>query len=218
MSSLVAEIKRAHQAVKSGRPGARRTLERLQDEYRRGGTIIRDYVGEDAVQLVEAGERPRSIERQKTVGQPRPERPSWQLGDKEELSYRDVELRENFVSYKVDLTPEVKEAILDEIKRAHRDAGEQIEVAGWLFAPYRPRGESDSIQVVHATRSGSARGSQTSVTLCDPIEVMAHVRRSELAHLHLCGDWHCHTRGGSQLPSHADARAWAGTTTSRRTA
>jgi hypothetical protein len=208
MTSLEAEILRTHAAVKTGKPGAKRKLKELQARYREGGgPITRYYSGPGAATVVEPGHSASvtSIARTRLPKQPAKE--SLPFGH----SYKDVELRETFVGYKVDLTPQVKEAILNEIRRAHKEAGEEIEAAGWLFAPYRPRAESDSIQVVHATRSGSARGSQTSVTLCDPIEAMAHVRSSELAHLHLCGDWHSHTGPGSELPSLQDARAWAGT-------
>ena len=95
MSSLVAEIMRAHEAVKSGKPGARKRLERLQAQYRAsGGPVTRYYDGEDAVQLAGARPaRPRSIEREKSEALPHhrapkrstrtSQRPSWMLGENE---------------------------------------------------------------------------------------------------------------------------------------
>ena len=49
-----------------------------------------------------------------------------------------VELREHYVDYRVSLGTSAREAILTEIKRAHRDAGQEVEAAGWLFGQYRP--------------------------------------------------------------------------------
>jgi hypothetical protein len=93
-SKLIAEIARAHEAVKSGSPGARETLARLQDEYRRSGEIIR-YGG--TCQLSESGSssphpqraRPPAVERD--VDRRPPERfartsssrPYWMLGERE---------------------------------------------------------------------------------------------------------------------------------------
>jgi hypothetical protein len=202
---LQTEILRAHQEVKSGGPGARKKLERLQAEYRSGGHSIERVGG--TCQLIDRGAGGQTAR----TSSPGAKRPSWRLGDKEELDYREVKLAEHFVSYKVSLTSYVKNDILAEIRRAHQEAGEEIEAAGWLFAQYLPRGSSDSIEVVRATRSGSEPGTRTRVFLGDPIDAMVAVRNQGLGHLKLVGDWHCHTRGGSQLPSDADARAWAGT-------
>jgi hypothetical protein len=97
MNSLQLKILRAHEEVKRGTPGARRKLEELQARYRAGGgEIIRDYYGEDAVQVAGAGgsqTRPRSIERETSEVRPRhrapkrstrtSQRPSWMLGQDE---------------------------------------------------------------------------------------------------------------------------------------
>jgi hypothetical protein len=205
MSDLRVEIMRAHQDVANSVPGAKNRLENLQAKFRTSGAMIERVGG--SCSLIERGAGAATISPPRTGKK----RASWQLGDKEELSYRDVKLVEHFVSYKVSLTSYVKNDILAEIRRAHQEAGEEIEAAGWLFAQYLPRGSSDSIEVVRATRSGSEPGTRTRVFLGDPIDAMVAVRNQGLGHLKLVGDWHCHTRGGSQLPSDADARAWAGT-------
>jgi hypothetical protein len=43
-----------------------------------------------------------------------------------------------YVDYKVSVGGTAREAILDEIKRAHRAAGQPVEAAGWLFGWHRP--------------------------------------------------------------------------------
>jgi len=176
--------------------------------YRQGDGRWQPPLPRDIQLTIGAGEPSRSIARSSSSGL---RRPSWKLSDKEEHSYRNVELREHYVSYKVALTPQVRDDILGEIKRAHREAGEPVEVAGWLFARYLPRPHSDSIELVHVTRSGAGPGSRTQVTVGDPIDAMAFVRSEGLGHLRLVGDWHAHCARGSDLPSMQDARAWAGT-------
>jgi proteasome lid subunit RPN8/RPN11 len=202
--NLKQEIMRAHGEVARGTPGAKARLERLQARYRTSGATIERPGG--SATLIEPGGvtslRPRRVKQQAQIERDAAKRP---FG----YSYREAEFREHFVRYSVGLEPKVRDAILGEIKRAHRRAGEEVEVAGWLGARYRPREDSDWIRVVHATRSGSdARGSRTSVTLCDPFDALVEMRREGF---HLCGDWHCHCIGGSELPSDQDVRAWCGT-------
>jgi hypothetical protein len=98
VNSLQTEILRTHEEVKSGSPGARERLHELQRQYREGRHLIERVGG--SCQLIDRGASPKAAR----ISTPGPKRPSWQLGDKEELSYRDVELREHFVSYKVRLT------------------------------------------------------------------------------------------------------------------
>lgn len=128
-----------------------------------------------------------------------------------ERSYRDVELREHFVDYRVTLGSSAREAILDEIRRAQRDAGQEVEAAGWLFGQYRPRADGDWTEVALATRSTERSGTRGEVYLSDPFEAIAAVRSAGYPHMQLLGDWHSHTARGSELPSLQDAKAWAGT-------
>jgi proteasome lid subunit RPN8/RPN11 len=125
---------------------------------------------------------------------------------------RDVELRDRgFVDYEVSVGSTAREQILDEIKRAHRAAGEEVECGGWLFGPYRPRAETSWSEVAVATRSTERPGRRNEVFLSDPIAAIAEVRAAGYPHLQVLGDWHSHCVGGSELPSSADAKAWAGT-------
>jgi hypothetical protein len=125
-------------------------------------------------------------------------------------SYREVELRERgYVDYSVSLNPDVREGILGEIRRAHHEAGQEVEAGGWLFSRYRPTESSDWIRITDATRSGAETpGTRSSVTLGDPVEAMAAMHDAGLA---LVGDWHSHCVASSELPSMQDAKAWAGT-------
>ena len=101
---------------------------------------------------------------------------------------RSVELREHYVDYRVSLGNSAREAILDEIKRAHRDAGQEVEAAGWLFGQYRPRAEGDWTEVALATRSIERSGTRGEVYLSDPFEAIAAVHNAGFPHLHLLGD------------------------------
>jgi hypothetical protein len=56
-----------------------------------------------------------------------------------------------------------------------------------------------------------APGDRSTVYLSNPIEAITAVRAAGYPNLQLLGDWHSHTVRGSELPSLADARAWAGT-------
>jgi hypothetical protein len=146
------------------------------------------------------------------VSQPRPRRVKQPIAraQPKEYTYRDVELFEHYVDYRVELSASVKRDIEDEIRRVHREAGE-VEIAGWLFARYQPRADSNSIELVYATRSTAGRGTRREVYLSDPAEAEVSVHRAGLGHLKLAGDWHLHCERGSELPSLQDARAWAGT-------
>jgi hypothetical protein len=196
-SQLVAEIMRAHKAVESGRPGARRTLERLQAEFRRSGTITRYYGGEDSVQLTEGGAspaRPRRIERSR-IAEPTRER-------------EPIELRRGRSPITVDLSSASKEAIEAEILHVRRQG--DWEAAGFLFAPKRPSYRSDSVSVCLATHAGDdSRHSWGSVQLGDPYELQASFP-PELQHVMRVGDWHSHNIPESDVPSETDMRAWAG--------
>jgi hypothetical protein len=71
--------------------------------------IARTYPGFDGAinrlgPTVELVDRPRHKIAKSSSPRTGTKRPSWRLGDVEEFSYRDVELREHFVSYKVRLT------------------------------------------------------------------------------------------------------------------
>jgi JAB domain-containing protein similar to deubiquitination enzymes len=143
------------------------------------------------------------------LGKPRqrPQAPKRPFG----YSHREAEFRESYVDYSVSISPYARDDILAEIKRAHDEAGEQVEVGGWLFSAYRPRAESVSTEIVYVTRSGNPeRGTRTSMRMGDPIQAMAFVRDQGLGHLALCGDWHCHCVGGSELPSEQDVSGWCG--------
>src|SRR4026209_389240 len=94
--------------------------------YRQGDGRWQPPLPRDIQLTIGAGAPSRSIARSSSSGL---RRPSWKLSYKEEHSYRNVELREHYVSYKVALTPQVRDDILGEIKRAHREAGEPVEVA-----------------------------------------------------------------------------------------
>jgi hypothetical protein len=125
---------------------------------------------------------------------------------------RDVELLlRGHVDYEVTLGSTARKQILDEIQRAHRAAGQEIEAAGWLFGMYRPRAESSWSEIALATRSVERSGTRDEVFLSDPASAVAAVRAAGYPHLELLGDWHSHVVRGSELPSSADAKAWAGT-------
>jgi hypothetical protein len=135
-------------------------------------------------------------------------RPSWQLGPTPH-SYRDVEVLERGESgFVVDLSTYTKNFILDTIRHAHRQAGEAVEVAGWLWTPSKRPGQNDWLTIAHATVD--AVGTPTSVFLSDPHEARTQLPL-DLDHMTLAGDWHTHASKGSTLPSETDARAWAGT-------
>jgi hypothetical protein len=58
----------------------------------------------------------------------------------------------------------------------------------------------------------TALGTRDSVTLGDPIDGLVAARSAGIGEAwNLIGDWHAHPRHGSELPSHQDAKAWAGT-------
>jgi len=201
---LRSEILQTHAALSRGEPGAKRRLEQLQHEFRTGGHSIERVGGTCA--LIERGAGTA------TISPPRAgvKRSSWRLGDKEELSYRGVKLVERgYADFSVDLGSGARETILREIWRAHREAGD-VEVAGWLFSQGSLRHDSRSLTIAYATLGG--RGNASTVSLGDPIDGIAAARSAGIdEHWKLCGDWHCHPRGGSELPSHQDAKAWAGT-------
>lgn len=148
------------------------------------------------------------IGREKTK-QRTPRRPVWQLGP-DPRSYRDVELREHYVDFKVSIGSTAREAILEEIKRAHRAAGKAVEAGGWLFGWHRPRAETNSSEIALITRSTERGGDRTTVYLSDPFEALASVR-VDYPRMEILGDWHSHVFRGSELPSRADAIAWSGT-------
>jgi hypothetical protein len=193
--SLRTEILRAHREVEAGVPGARSRLEGLQAEFRRGGDIVR--VG-GSCQLVE-GRRP--IARTKAASA---------KGDLSYgLPYTEVELLERgFADFTVDVGSGARETILGEIQRAHRETGD-VEVGGWLFSQGSLHHHRRFVTVAYATLAG--RGNATSVAIGEPLDGIEAARSAGIdAHWKLCGDWHCHPNGGSELPSHQDARAWAG--------
>ena len=137
-TKLVAEILETHGATERGEPGADERLKQLQHQYRTSGSIVRNGGGAAIVEHdATASPGPRRVTRSSDLP----------YGH----SYRDVELREHFVRCTVDLTPQVREGIFAEIKRVHRDRGEEVEVGGWLFSPYLARATSDSIEVVRST-------------------------------------------------------------------
>jgi hypothetical protein len=147
------------------------------------------------------------------VGKPRaPRRPAKQalpFG----YSYKEVELVERgYADFSVDLGSGARETILDAISRTQREAGD-VELGGWLFAQHRPRHDARSVCIAFATVI--ARGTHDSVSLGDPIDGIVAARSEGIGEpWALVGDFHCHTRGGSELPSMQDARAWAGTSDS----
>jgi Prokaryotic homologs of the JAB domain len=214
MNALQTRILEAHGEVARGVVGARERLADLQAQFRAGGfEVVRDPPGATAC-LTEGGSATAPSRPRRPT--PRREVEDWVLGADQPHpfghSYRDVELREQYVNFKVTLTSFVRQRILDEIRRVHRDAGEEIEMGGWLFAHYLPRLRSDSIQIVHVVGPGAdARASRTRLIMGDPLEAMTEVHAVGLGHLRLVGDWHSHTVRGSDLPSLQDARAWAGT-------
>jgi Prokaryotic homologs of the JAB domain len=215
---LRGKIMAAHEAVARGEQGAKARLEGLQAEFRSGGhTIVRDNFAPGAAQLRGGSvAAPQPVRAPQSARAPKREVEDWVLGADQPLpfghSYREVELREQYVNFKVTLTPYVRQRILDEIRRVHRDAGEEIEMGGWLFAHYLPRLRSDSIQIVHVVGPGAdARASRTRLIMGDPLEAMTEVHAVGLGHLRLVGDWHAHCVRGSDLPSQQDAIAWAGT-------
>ena len=82
--------------------------------------------------------------------------------------------------------------------------------SGWLFTQGSLRHDSRSLTIAYATLAG--RGNARTVSLGDPIDGIAAARSAGIGeHWRLAGDWHCHPRGGCELPSHQDAKAWAGT-------
>jgi hypothetical protein len=195
---LKAAIAQAHVAVERGESGARDELERLQAEFRLGGHAIIRTPSSATARLTD----PRTPRRRKRTTPTASDRAYG-------ISYEEVELRETFVDYKVGLSPNAREDILDEIRRAHREAGQEIEVGGWLFGPHRPRADLNWINIVKVVTG--PRGSRSSVMLGDPLDALGVVRDAGLKHLHVLGCWHSHSEGGSELPSLQDAKAWAGT-------
>jgi hypothetical protein len=204
MSDLRVEIMRAHQDVANSVPGAKNRLENLQAKFRTSGAMIERVGG--SCSLIERGAGAATISPPRTGKK----RASWQLGDKEELSYRDVKLVERgYADFAVDLGSGARETILGEIRQAHREVGD-VEVAGWLFSQGSLRHDSRSLTIAYATLGG--RGNARTVSLGDPLDGIAAARSAGIdEHWKLCGDWHRHPRGGSELPSHQDAKAWAGT-------
>ena len=141
--------------------------------------------------------------------QRQPRRPVWQLGP-DPRSYREVELLEHYVDFKVSIGSTAREAILAEITRAHRAAGQPVEAGGWLFGWHRPRAETNSSEIALITRSTERGGTRGEVYLSDPFLALASVR-ADYPRMELVGDWHSHVFRGSELPSRADAIAWSGT-------
>jgi hypothetical protein len=205
-ATLVQRILKAHRAIARGEAGAQDELERLQEQYRTSGEIIRAPVG--ATAIIE--DRPAATKGRRPISRVSPEPSTANKVLPFGLSYRDVELVERgYADFTVDVGSGAKETILGEISRAHREAGD-VETAGWLFSQSSLRHDSRSLTVAYATLA--ARGDASTVSLGDPIAGIEAARSAGIAeHWRLCGDWHSHPRGGSELPSFQDAKAWAGT-------
>jgi hypothetical protein len=111
----------------------------------------------------------------------------------------------------VDLSPQVKSDILEEVSVIRRSFdGEPREAAGYLFSAQRVRGDWSHLSVGLATRAGDSRHGLYSVAFgAEPLEVCRSLP-PELAHMQLAGDFHSHAVPGSTIPSDADARAWLG--------
>lgn len=205
-SQLVREIACAHQEVKSGSPGARKKLERLQAEYRKSGTIIR-YGG--TCQLNEAGSANSRPGARLVSGRPTIEREDLSSyghpSSAVEIRLRSTEYQQ----FEISLTSYSREQILDEVRHIRRQG--DLEAAGWMWACETPRSRSTSLTVALATHAGDSRHGRYTVEVGNPFLLRERECPEELRHLKLVGDWHSHVIPGSTVPSDTDAKAWAGT-------
>jgi hypothetical protein len=174
VNELQQEILRAHEDVRRGAPGAQRTLERLQAEYRTSGALVERPGG--SARVIEAGSTNGSsqtgtIERigaASTVTKRRPprrpatQRPSWQLCDHEPHSYDEVEIRlrsGEAREFSVSLGGEVCQEIRDAIDWLHRNVGPEYETGGFLFGTQRrTNGGSTSRSAGRSPLKAHARG------------------------------------------------------------
>jgi hypothetical protein len=204
---LQAEILRAHAEVGDGVQGARSRLERLQEQYRTSGEIVRAPVGATAVVI----DRPLASKARRPIARVKPATAkALPFGHPPEA----VVIRTHSTEperFRVTLAPEVRRDIEEEISFVRRSfGGEPREAAGFLFSAQRPRAGWGHLTVGLATTAGDSKHGLYSVQFgAEPIDVRASFP-PWLSHMSLAGDFHSHAIPGSTIPSDVDARAWAG--------
>jgi hypothetical protein len=108
--------------------------------------------------------------------------------------------------FQVDLSPNVRRQILDEIWRVRSEAKRDVEAGGHLFSTQRPSPSSRVIELCHASWAGPGSSARRFSLRLGAV----HRVQEELpSHFSRVGSWHSHPLPGTARPSRQDAVAWA---------